>query len=91
MCVVAIRVGDIAHTENVELFLPSTSSCIDREQDWPCYTAADKGDDGEHLHVSQEEITVERLVLQNMIIGERLEVGYPAEKRRLGSGSLSTV
>lgn len=84
MGIVAIWIRDITHTEHVKLLLASTSSCIDREQDWPGHTAADEADDGEHLQVSEEEIAVERLVLQDMIVGERFEVGHPAKKRRVG-------
>jgi hypothetical protein len=59
MCVVAIWIGNVAHAEEVELFLAALSCSIDGEQDWPCNTAANKSDAHKHFQISDEEIVVE--------------------------------
>jgi hypothetical protein len=63
MCVVAVWVGNVAHAEEVELFLTALTCSIDGKQDWPCDAAADKSDDHKHFQIPDKEVVVERRVL----------------------------
>jgi hypothetical protein len=72
--IIPIRIRNIAETQEIKLLLPASASCVDGKQDGPSNAAADKGNDSEHLHVTQKQIAIERLVLKDMLIGEFLEV-----------------
>jgi len=58
-----VVVGDVRHAEDVELRSASTTGSIDREEDRPCDEAADETNDDRDLEESQEQETVERLML----------------------------
>ena len=66
--------GHVAEVENIELLVASSASRIDRKQNGPCYQTTDEGDDSCNLQVSQEEIAIERVVIQDVAIRDRVEL-----------------
>jgi hypothetical protein len=71
---------DVAHREDVELLLANTTCCVDREQNRPRDAAAQEAQDNHHLEEAHEEVTVDRLVVQDVLILEILEVFNPSKQ-----------
>jgi hypothetical protein len=71
---------DVGECEQIELLSTATTSSIDWEEDWPSDAAADKADHREHLHISQEQVRVDRLVLKSIRIGDLPELAEPIER-----------
>ena len=86
MSVVAVDLysflADVTHREKVKLFFARncTTSGVDREQDRPCNAATQEAQDNHNLEKAHEEITVDRLVIQNVLILEVLEIFQPSEE-----------
>lgn len=84
MRIVAVDVDsvlpDVAHRENIELLLANTTSCVDREQNRPRDAAAQEAQDNHHLEEAHKEVTVDRLVVQDVLILEILEVFDPSKQ-----------
>ena len=76
---------DIGETEDIETSLTTTTGGIDREQDWPCDTAADEADDEEDLEEAEEEVAIQRAVIENVGVGLRLVPTDPAKHATLRS------
>jgi len=70
---------DVGECEQIELLSSGTTSSIDWEEDGPSDAAADKTDHHKHLHVSQEQVRVNRLVLESIGIGDLPELVKPIE------------
>lgn len=70
---------DVAECEQIELLSSGTTSSIDWEEDGPSDAAADKTDDHKHLHVSQKQVRVNRLVLKSIGIRDLPELAEPIE------------
>lgn len=68
MSVVAVRIDDIAETQDVELFLTTTTCSVDREENRPCDTGTNQADDNENLEESKEKVTVKGVVFENKVI-----------------------
>lgn len=69
MGVVAILVLDVGKGEDVKLLLTTTASGIDRKQNGPGDEATDKADDDGQLKVTEQEIAIERVVLEDVFVG----------------------
>jgi hypothetical protein len=91
MGVVSVGRCNVAETNNVKLFLTTSPGGIDWKQNRPGDTAANEGDDDEHLEKSQIEKTVKRLMLEDVCVGKGSEFAEPSEKTRFGSWSLITA
>ena len=63
--IVAILVCDVAEGEDVQLLLPTASGRIDGEEDGPSDAASDKADNDGDLQVSQQEISVDGIMLKH--------------------------
>jgi hypothetical protein len=76
--VVAVNVAtvgvDIAHGKQVKLCLAGAASCVDREQDGPCDDAAQKTNGDKDLEEAHEEVTVNGLVVKDVLVLETLEI-----------------
>ena len=70
MSQVTILVRDVAEAEKIKLALTSSTSGIDWKEDWPSDKTADETDDNGHLQISKQEVSVERIVLQNIFVGQ---------------------
>lgn len=68
MPIVLIRIGNIAEGELVKSILAASSFGIDPEQDDPGDDSSDETYQAQHPKVSNEEIVVERLVVQSKIV-----------------------
>lgn len=71
---------DIADAKEVELGLSITASGIDGEQDRPGDAAADEADDSDDLKEAQEQVAVERVMVQDVGVGDLPESRDPGEK-----------
>jgi hypothetical protein len=81
---------DIGECEQIELCLSAATSSIDWEEDWPSDAGADKADHHKHLHISQEQVRVDRLVLKSIGIRDLPKLAEPIEHTsRQGRSALS--
>ena len=77
--IVHVLVGDVAHGQAIQLGLAAAALGVQREEDGPCDAAADKGDEGEDLEVSQEEVGVQRGVVEHGGVLDLEEGLHPVE------------
>jgi hypothetical protein len=56
--------------EHIKLLFTSTACGVDREEDRPGDAAANKGDDHAYLQEAEEKVGIERVVLQDVSIGD---------------------
>lgn len=70
---------DVAECKQIELLPCTTTSGIDRKKDRPSDAAADKADHHKHLHIAQEQVGVDRMVLKSIGIGDLPERAEPIE------------
>lgn len=77
---VLVFLNDITHSEKIELYAYSTAGDIEGEQDGPSYQAADKAYDRCDFEISKEKIGVQRLVVQDVGIGDAGEFANPVEQ-----------
>ena len=75
-----VSLHNIAHAEQVELDLPTTPGDVDWKEDWPSDAAADETDGRCNLQVSEEQIAIERLVIQDVGIGNLEKSSNPIEE-----------
>ena len=75
----ALLCVDVAKCEQIELLSFATTSSIDWEEDWPSDAAADKANHHKHLHIAQEQVGVNGLVLKNIGIGDLPGLAEPIE------------
>ncbi len=68
MRVVSVLVEDIAEVHCIQLGLSAASGCIDREKNGPCDTATDEADKDYHLEKAQEEVGVQRLMVEDVSV-----------------------
>ena len=80
MSIVAILLGNVADTQQIQLFLLAMARDVDREQDGPRDATANKTHGGRHLEVAQEEITIEGFMVQDVSIGDLDEISDPSEQ-----------
>lgn len=71
---------DVAEIENVELALTSSTSGIDWEENWHADETADQTHDHTDLKKAEEEVAIERVVLQNGRIWRTEERAEPVEE-----------
>lgn len=77
---VLVMLGDITHSEKIELYAYSTAGDVEWEQDGPSYQAADKAYGRCDFEISKEKIGVQRLVVQDIGIGDADECANPIEQ-----------
>ena len=75
-----ISLHDIAHTEQVELDLSTAPSDVDWKEDWPSDAAADEANGRCNLQIAEEQIAVERLVIQDIGVRNLEESPNPVEE-----------
>lgn len=80
MSVVPFLVRDIAKAQHVQLFEIFPPSDIDREQDGPDYQASEKADGDGDPQVAEEEIGIERMVVQHIGVRDPEEGSQPVEQ-----------
>lgn len=79
---VSRKVQVIGNGQNVELLKTCTARGIDGEQNWPGDQTANKAHDGNQLEVAQEQVRVERVVLQHIGIWQPIHCSNPVEEAR---------
>ena len=85
---------DVTHGEKVKLLLSSATGGIDRKQNGPGDARAQETQDDHDLEEAYKKVTVNRLVIQNVLILEILEVLDPSKHsttRRWGLSPLPKV
>lgn len=68
MCVVLAWQLDIAHRQLIQLPLQIPSGRIDRQQDRPRNSQAGKANDRQDLQKSEEQVPIQRAIIQDIII-----------------------
>jgi hypothetical protein len=68
MRIVSVLILDIGEAKNVELFLTTSTSGVDWEQDRPCDTAADEAYNDSQFEIAQQKVSIQRIVLENVFI-----------------------
>lgn len=63
LTVVVVR--HVAECEDIELPLSTPAGDVDGKEDWPCYDAANQADNHGDFEEAQEEVTIERVVVQD--------------------------
>ena len=76
---VFVWLADIGKGNNIQLCLASSTSSVHRKEDWPCNASSPEAQNGHQLQESQVQITIERLVIENVFILEVFEMVHPAE------------
>jgi len=81
-----VRICDIAECERIELGLATSSVVVHAKQEDPGDDGTYKTNVGEHAEVSDEEVVVKRLMVQDELIRQLSESRDPVEhaKCRLG-------
>lgn len=72
-------ISDVRNGQDVELSGSSTTSGIDRKQNGPCYRATDCTTNDRYFQKPQEEIAVNRMMLENVYIGNQPKFFDPCE------------
>lgn len=75
-----VSLHDIAHAKEVKLDLPTTPRDVDGEEDRPSDAAADETDGRCNLQISEEQIAIERLVIQDIGVRNLEESSDPIEE-----------
>jgi len=70
----------ISKREDVKLRFASASSDVDRKQDREGDAAANQTSDNSHLQQTQEQVAVQRVVVQDITIGNIEEVAEPSKE-----------
>ena len=76
-----VCVRDIAEAENVELLLAITSCSVDRKQDGPGDATSDQADDDRYLQISEQEVAIQRVMLENESVRELIKGFQPSDER----------
>ena len=80
MCIVSIDVENIAEAQDIKLALTATACCVDWKQNGPCDAYSNKTDENEDLEKSEEQVAIERIVLEDVVVGQSLQVSDCAEE-----------
>ena len=80
MCIKSIWIYHVAETDHIQLLLFSGSSGIDGKQDRPSDQTAHKANNHRYLQISEQEVTIERLMVEDIAIGYLTESPYPIEQ-----------
>jgi hypothetical protein len=100
MCIVPVDVrlgplwgclSDIAHGEHVELFLAFASGCVDWKQNRPCDETTQERDDDENLEEAHKQIAINGLVVEDVSVGEPLEILDPSKQSPTGRRRLALL
>ena len=75
-----IVVRDISERKDVKLRFASTSSDVNGEQDREGDAAADQTRDNSHLQQTQEQVAVQRVVVQDITVRNIEKVAEPSKK-----------
>jgi len=75
-----VVVRDISERKDVELRFAPASSNVDRKQDREGDTATNQTSDNSHLQQTQEQVAVQRVVVQDITIGNIEEVTEPSKE-----------
>lgn len=82
-----VAIANVSKGQNVQLLLITTTSGVDREQNWPCYGCSNQAQDNRHLEQTQKEESIQVGLLQNENIRKSPELFEPTkESWRKGSG-----
>lgn len=71
---------DVGNTQDIELLIASFPSCIDGEQNRPSNETPDEANDGRKLDISEQEIRIERMMLEDVGIGQLVHAHDPIPK-----------
>lgn len=79
MCVVSVLaiLVDIREGQNIKLLLTTAPCTIDRKENWERQAAANKANDCYHLEEPQVQVSVQRLVIENIFVGDIFETAKP--------------
>ena len=79
MCIVSVLaiLADIREGQNIKLLLSSAPCSIERKENRELQAAANKVNDRYHLEEPQIQVSVQRLVIQNIFIGDVFETAKP--------------
>jgi hypothetical protein len=84
MSVVSLRIDNIAHTQDVELLLAAVAGGIDGEEYRPGDAASNEAHDNQNLEHAKPEVTVKRVVTEDVGVGKGRVVAKQAKEARLG-------
>jgi hypothetical protein len=71
MSIVSVAITrDVSKGQHIQLLLPAATSDIDWEQDWPGDQTAEKADGRGDFEIAKQEISIQRVVLQDVGIRE---------------------
>ena len=81
-----IRIGYVTECDRIQLTLATAASSIDDQQRRPRKESTDKRNQRHHFEVADEQIIIQRLVVEDEFIWQFTKGGDPVEhaKRRLG-------
>ena len=81
MCVVSILAAlpDVGEREEIQLSLPTSACCVHRKQDGEGATASHEANDHEHLEKPEIEISIQRLVIEDILVRDTSERFQPVE------------
>lgn len=92
MSVVTVFGLDVAKADHVELLLASSARCIDGKEDWERDTATNEAHGGSNLEIAEKEVTIKRVVVKHIAIGNLEEGSNPVEHSTWQSrGALPTT
>lgn len=79
MCVVSVLaiLVDIREGQNIKLLLTTAPCTIDRKENRERQAAANKANDCYHLEEPQVQVSVQRLVIENIFVGDIFETAKP--------------
>lgn len=77
---IAPGVGHVGHGEHVQLALAAAAGDVDGEENGPCDAAADDAGDDADAQESQEEVAIERVMDQDVGVGQLEQGGKPVEQ-----------
>jgi hypothetical protein len=69
----------VSKRKDIELRFTTSSSYVDREQDGKGNAASDQTSNDSHLQKTQEQVTVQRVVVQDITIRNVEKVAEPCE------------
>lgn len=80
--VTPVGTRDIGQVKDVQLLLLAATRNVHREQDGDADGSANEAGDDSHLEQAQEQKAIERVVGENIAVGDLDEGGDPAEEAR---------
>ena len=79
MSVIAVVLRDVAKADHVELLLASSARRVDGKQDRECDATANEADGGSHLEISEKEVAIQRVVVEDIAVRYLEEGSKPVE------------